>query len=62
MSDAEVRLEDMFPPLYPKPFPTVERPACIVDAEGIILAWYLPRALTVSRQVNVLKRYSRYGH
>lgn len=46
----EAALEDMFPPLFTKPFPLVSTPCCIVDAEGVILAWYLPEGLTPSRQ------------
>jgi hypothetical protein len=47
----EAQLEQMFPPLSARPFPMVDRPAMLVDEEGIILAWYLPDAMTASRQV-----------
>jgi hypothetical protein len=44
-----------FPPLYQRPFPTVTEPCCVVDNQGVILAWYLPRCLTAKRQVCELK-------
>ena len=44
-------MESKFPPLYSDPFPLVSDPACVVDAMGVILCWYLPGCLTRERQV-----------
>jgi hypothetical protein len=49
----EEKLEELFPPLFSKPFPLVSKPSCLVDSDGIILAWYLPDGLTCSRQASL---------
>jgi hypothetical protein len=48
----EEHLEEMFPPLFSKPFPLVSKPSCLLDSDGIILGWYLPDGLTYSRQAS----------
>lgn len=50
----EEAIEINFPPAEKKPFPTLSKPAIIVDKNGIILVWYLPEALGQNRQVSCL--------
>jgi hypothetical protein len=51
-SFTEKRLSDQFPPLSARPFPKVTLASTLVDAEGVILAWFLPGAFSASRQVS----------
>lgn len=48
----EERMETMFPPMFSLPFPMIDTPCIIVDNTAAILFWYLPRSLTLTRQVN----------
>ena len=50
-SAKEAALEAEFQPLFGCPFPLVSKPTSIVDRDGCILAWYLPRAFREARQV-----------
>ena len=48
----EETMESLFPPLFPRPFPMVDSPCVIMDNNAIIIYWYLPGCLTLSRQVS----------
>jgi hypothetical protein len=61
-SAVEDNLEAMFPPLHPPPHPLISEAITIVDNQGIILCWYLPRCLSRGRQVGAFQaRCSRQG-
>jgi hypothetical protein len=51
-SIVEERMESMFPPLFARPFPTIDTPCTIIDNEDNILCWYLPGCLTLTRQAS----------
>lgn len=47
----EEELSRRYPPLSAEPFPMVNAPCIIIDIHGVILGWYLPEVLSLSRQV-----------
>ena len=47
----EDELTAEFPPIFHLPYPVVEGPCILVSADGFILAWYLPNAMTPELQV-----------
>ncbi|TFK58244.1 hypothetical protein BDN72DRAFT_782361 [Pluteus cervinus] len=54
----EVGLMEAYPPLHEEPYPLQTRPLTIVDKDGNILVWYLPRILFEDRQMAIFNSTS----
>jgi len=57
-NEREASLKRRYPPLNEV---TTSMPCIIVDMQGIIMAWYLPRILTNSRQVSLFTLSNHSG-
>jgi hypothetical protein len=50
--EQEQQYTRQFPPSNQPPFPWTNDPAIVVDRDGVILLWYLPRVLSAARLVS----------